>query len=83
MGTKTISLAEDAYERLKAEKSDDESFSDVVRRLTTNVKLSEFHGAISEETATDLEAVIAEKRSRHADQRNNRTKRISESLDDS
>lgn len=34
MGTKTISITEEAYERLKAYKRDDESFSDVVNRLT-------------------------------------------------
>jgi len=31
MGTKTISLADDAYERLKERKREGESFSDVVR----------------------------------------------------
>lgn len=34
MGTKTISLTDDAYARLKAHKRSDESFSDVVLRLT-------------------------------------------------
>jgi len=34
MGTKTINLMDDAYEMLKRAKRKDESFSDVVRRLT-------------------------------------------------
>lgn len=34
MATTTISLTEEAYENLKALKRDDESFSDVVQRLT-------------------------------------------------
>ena len=34
MATTTISLTEEAYESLKALKRDDESFSDVVQRLT-------------------------------------------------
>ncbi|ARS90417.1 antitoxin VapB family protein [Natrarchaeobaculum aegyptiacum] len=34
MATTTISLTEEAYESLKALKEDDESFSDVVQRLT-------------------------------------------------
>lgn len=33
MGTKTIGLREEVYERLKARKRDDESFSDLVDRL--------------------------------------------------
>lgn len=33
MATKTISLAEEAYERLKARKREWESFSEVVKRL--------------------------------------------------
>lgn len=34
MATKSITITEAAYERLKAHKRDDESFSDVVNRLT-------------------------------------------------
>ena len=38
MGTKTISLDEEAYSRLKKEKAESESFSDVVKRITRPVK---------------------------------------------
>ena len=38
MGSKTISLDEEAYKRLKKEKNGNESFSDVVKRLTRPVK---------------------------------------------
>lgn len=38
MGTKTISIKDDAYDRLKRHKRDDESFSDVVMRLTSREK---------------------------------------------
>lgn len=34
MGTKTIRVREDVYERLKARKRPDESFSDLLDRLT-------------------------------------------------
>jgi predicted CopG family antitoxin len=36
MGTKNISLTEEAYERLRRRKDDDESFTDVVLRLTSD-----------------------------------------------
>ena len=35
MASKTITITEDAYERLAAHKRGDESFSDVIRRLTS------------------------------------------------
>ena len=47
MGSKTISLDEEAYRRLKNEKSGNESFSDVVKRITRPEKrrsLTEFTG---------------------------------------
>lgn len=34
MASKNITITEDAYERLKRFKREDESFSDVIRRLT-------------------------------------------------
>lgn len=34
MGTKSLTITEDAYERLKAHKRDDESFTDTILRLT-------------------------------------------------
>lgn len=83
MSTKTISLSEDAYERLEAEKREGESFSDVVRRLTTGVKLTEYHGVLSEETADELEAAVAEARAERAERRSTRRDRVKDRLDDS
>ena len=83
MATKTISLSEDAYDRLKEMKREGESFSDVVNRLTSGVAISEFHGVLKAETADDLESNIEERRSKHASNRRRRTDRISESLEDS
>lgn len=33
MGTKTIDIREEVYERLKAQKRDEESFTDTIERL--------------------------------------------------
>lgn len=41
MGTKTISLSEEAYNRLKAAKREGKSFSDVVNRISSGVRLEE------------------------------------------
>lgn len=81
MATKTISLADDAYERLKAEKREGESFSDVVRRLTVGTELSEYYGILSEETAEDLEDVVAERRDERNERRRSRVERISDELE--
>lgn len=34
MGTKTLTITEEAYERLRAHKRDDESFTDTILRIT-------------------------------------------------
>ncbi|MDY6770239.1 MAG: antitoxin VapB family protein [Candidatus Nanohaloarchaea archaeon] len=80
MATKTISLSEDAYERLKAEKKENESFSDAVARITTPVKLDDFHGILSDETADDLEEAIEENRKRFNEEHRERVEEIKEAL---
>jgi predicted CopG family antitoxin len=46
MAVKTVTLAEDAYDALAALKSEGESFSEVVRRLTgSQILLTSFAGA--------------------------------------
>lgn len=62
MGTTTISLSDNAYEQLKAEKRAGESFSDVVLRLTEGVDLESYYGVLSEETGEELAAIIADRR---------------------
>jgi predicted CopG family antitoxin len=82
MGTKTISLADDAYERLKAAKRDDESFSDAVRRLTPGVRITEYVGVLDDETADDVEAAIAERRTKRTEGRRARVREITDALDE-
>lgn len=65
MGTKTISLMDDAYDLLKMQKSRNESFSDVVRRLATMKRnIMEFAGAldISDNEAKEIKEVMVDLR---------------------
>jgi len=48
MGTKTIRLDEDVYERLKSEKRGDETFSDAVDRLMGDWSLLNLAGTATE-----------------------------------
>jgi len=67
MSTKNITIAEDAYERLKAHKREDESFSDTIRRLTENADVMAYSGSCSgiadavEETRDEVEDDLEEK----------------------
>jgi predicted CopG family antitoxin len=42
MGTKTVRLEEDVYERIKSRKREDETFSEAVDRLTSDYTLLDF-----------------------------------------
>ena len=78
MPTKTISLSEDAYERLKARKREGESFSDVVRRLAGDRSWSEVAGILEPAEADEVEAAIEDGRRRSRERR----ERLGEEFDD-
>lgn len=61
MGTKTITITEDAYKKLKVEKLEGESFSEVINRITDKGRkdLMEFAGAWKD---FDVEEIIKEGR---------------------
>ena len=58
MGYKTISLSEEAYKRLLERKKGNESFSDVVMRLTTNSTLNDFVGLLSRDSCDKIEKAV-------------------------
>jgi len=65
MATKTISISEEAYKILKERKEPNESFSEAIVKLSGKKKLSSFFGALSEESASNLEKEIKETRKMH------------------
>jgi predicted CopG family antitoxin len=58
VSTKTISLAEDAYEALSAMKRPGESFTDIVRRLTRKRSLADLTGVMEARDANAVAAAI-------------------------
>jgi predicted CopG family antitoxin len=51
VGTRSIRLEEDVYERIEAHKRDDETFSEAIDRLTSDYSLLDFAGGYSEDDA--------------------------------
>lgn len=66
MGTKTIGIRDDVYNRLKARKREDESFTDLMDRLLeeTTADWREEFGTLSAEDAQELEQIVADSRDR-------------------
>lgn len=58
MGTKTIRLDDEIYERIRAEKREDETFSETIERLIGDVSLLELAGGLSEAEAEEAKATI-------------------------
>ncbi|MBS3084061.1 hypothetical protein J4423_04620 [Candidatus Pacearchaeota archaeon] len=79
MATKNISLSEDAYQILSSlRQSEKESFSEVVRRMKKKVKLSDFHGILSKESANQLEENMEKIREINRRQHKERIKKLKE-----
>jgi predicted CopG family antitoxin len=54
MATKTVSLKESAYNKLKNLKGEGESFSDLINRITSERSLTEISGIWDDEELEDL-----------------------------
>ena len=78
MPRRTISVDEEAYERLRAYKREGESFSDVVKRLAGERSWSEVAGILTDEEAEALEEAVAAGRTRSA----KRADRVADDLAD-
>ena len=64
MGTKTIGIRDEVYERLKARKREDESFTDLMNRILdeTTVDWREGFGTLSKGEADELEHIVEDSR---------------------
>ena len=62
MATKTITITERAYEKLKLRKKENESFSDVINRVMPYTDWSDFIGVLSTKSANRLRKSIRESR---------------------
>lgn len=62
MGTKTVRLEEDVYERVRSQKRDDETFSEAIDRLTGGASLLDLEGTLDDEEAEDVREAIEESR---------------------
>jgi predicted CopG family antitoxin len=61
MGTKTIRLDDDVYERLRENKRDDETFSEAVERLMDGRSLAELGNVFDDESRVErIEGAIEE-----------------------
>ncbi len=72
MATKTISITEEAYERLSSKKHEKESFSEVITRITNKVNILDFAGILNKNESEKLSKNIVESRNLSK----NRLKRI-------
>jgi predicted CopG family antitoxin len=66
MGTKTIGLREDAYERLKARKREGESFTELVERLLDEATADwrDGFGTLPADETDELEQLVRNSRNR-------------------
>ena len=58
MGTKTIQLDEEVYERIESAQRDDETVSETISRLLGTTSLHELVGTLSDDDADEMRASV-------------------------
>ena len=76
MATKTLTITEDAYERLAALKEGNDSFSDVIVKNFPKHSLLELAGILTHQQADTLRKNIAESRKRSNERMDRLAKRF-------
>ncbi len=74
MTVKTITITESAYESLRHIKTSNESFSDVITKLTRKKSLLDFFGTISKQQGESLEKTLLASRKKQGKLQEERTK---------
>ncbi len=80
MGTKNISISEEAYRRLASLKHENESFSIVITRLTGKRSLTDLFGVLSGKEASRLERNFKKVRLERRKADKNRQHRVQEAV---
>ncbi len=82
MATKTITIMDDAYELLKQEKTEKESFSDVIRKVIPKKKsIWDFVGILTEEEGEKLQEFVRNQRAKQVGL-SDRMKKLMEQMKD-
>jgi predicted CopG family antitoxin len=78
MGAKNISISDEAYTRLASLKRPNESFTDVVNRLTGRRSILELAGTLTKDEGEELRRRIDETRSASAERLSKTARRMTE-----
>jgi predicted CopG family antitoxin len=78
LGAKNISISDEAYTRLASLKGPNESFTDVVNRLTGKRSILELAGALTRDEGEELRRRIDEARSASAERLSRTSRRMTE-----
>ena len=78
MGSRNISISDEAYLRLSELKSRNESFTDVIYRLTNRTNILDLRGILKQENGKSLEKNIKESRRLSKERIDRLTKELNE-----
>lgn len=76
MGTKSVRLDEEVYERIAAHKRDNETFSETISRLTSDYSLLAFAGGSSAAEDDRHRELLAEADAKASEDRRERLQRL-------